>query len=118
MSNVKWFWLFLKTRSNWIFWIIFLQFVFLGMAYIDYDMAIESVAYIVLLNIGLTCIFLIFTFLREVKLYQHFYNNKEIEEIKHKELAENPFQQEMVDYLYRKLLFQKERATEDRKSVV
>ena len=22
MSNVKWFWLFLKTRSNWIFWII------------------------------------------------------------------------------------------------
>ena len=74
MSNVKWFWLFLKTRSNWIFWIIFLQFVFLGMAYIDYDMAIESVAYIVLLNIGLTCIFLVFTFLREVKLYQHFYN--------------------------------------------
>lgn len=112
MSNVKWFWLFLKTRSNWIFWIIFLQFVFLGMAYIDYDMAIESVAYIVLLNIGLTCIFLIFTFLREVKLYQHFYNNKEIEEIKHKELAETPFQQEMVDYLYRKLLFQKERVTE------
>ena len=53
MSNVKWFWLFLKTRSNWIFWIIFLQFVFLGMAYIDYDMAIESVAYIVLLNICL-----------------------------------------------------------------
>ena len=70
MSNVKWFWLF-QTRSNWIFWIIFLQFVFLGMAYIDYDMAIESVAYIVLLNIGLTCIFL-FYFLREVKLYQHF----------------------------------------------
>lgn len=64
MSNVKWFWLFLKTRSNWIFWIIFLQFVFLGMAYIDYDMAIESVAYIVLLNIGLTCIFLVFTFKR------------------------------------------------------
>ena len=112
MNNVKWFWLFLKTRSNWIFWIVFLQFMLLGMAYIDYDMAIESAAYIVLLNMGLTCIFLIFTFLREVKLNQHLHNNKEIEEIKHKELAENPFQQEMVDYLYRKLLLQKERATE------
>ena len=33
MSNVKWFWLFLKTRSNWIFWIIFLQFVFLDGIY-------------------------------------------------------------------------------------
>ena len=78
----------------------------LGMAYIDYDMAIESVAYIVLLNIGLTCIFLILLFKRS-KIISTFYNNKEIEEIKHKELAENPFQQEMVDYLYRKLLFQK-----------
>ena len=53
----------------------------------------------------------IFTFKRS-KIISTFYNNKEIEEIKHKELAENPFQQEMVDYLYRKLLFQKERATE------
>ena len=58
----------------------------LGMAYIDYDMAIESVAYIVLLNIGLTCIFLIFTFKRS-KIISTFYNNKEIEEIKHKRIS-------------------------------
>ena len=56
--------------------------------------------------------FLIFTFLKEVKLYQHLYNNKEIEEIKHKELAEDPFQREMVNYLYRKLTNQKERVVE------
>ncbi|PNZ27267.1 two-component sensor histidine kinase BceS [Staphylococcus petrasii] len=112
MSNIKWFWLFLKTRSNWIFWLVFLHLILLGIAYIDYDIAIRSVAYIVLLNLGLTCIFLVFTFLKEVKIYQHLHNNKEIEEIKHKELAENPFQQEMVDYLYRKLTNQKEKVVE------
>ena len=41
MSNLKWFWLFLKTRSNWIFWIVFLHLILLGMAYIDYDISIE-----------------------------------------------------------------------------
>ncbi|MCJ1662727.1 sensor histidine kinase [Staphylococcus sp. NRL 18/288] len=112
MSNIKWFWLFLKTRNNWIFWIVFLHLISLGIAYIDYDIAIRSVAYIVLLNLGLTCVFLIFTFLKEVKIYQHLHNNKEIEEIKHKDLAENPFQQEMVDYLYRKLTDQKEKVVE------
>lgn len=112
MSNIKWFWLFLKTRSNWIFWIVFLHLILLGIAYIDYDIAIRSVAYIVSLNLGLTCVFLVFTFLKEVKIYQHLHNNKEIEEIKHKELAENPFQHEMVDYLYRKLTNQKEKVVE------
>lgn len=112
MSNVKWFWLFLKTRSNWIFWIVFLHLTLLGMAYIDYDISIESVSYIVMLNLGLTCLFLIFAFLKEVKLYQHLYNNKEIEEIKHKELAEDPFQQQIVNYLYRKLTNQKELVVE------
>ena len=112
MSNLKWFWLFLKTRSNWIFWIVFLHLILLGMAYIDYDISIESIGFIVTLNLGLTAMFLIFTFLKEVKLYQHLYNNKEIEEIKHKDLAEDPFQKEVVNYLYRKLTSQKERVVE------
>ena len=112
MSNLKWFWLFLKTRSNWIFWIVFLHVILLGMAYIDYDISIESIGFIVTLNLGLTAMFLIFTFLKEVKLYQHLYNNKEIEEIKHKDLAEDPFQKEVVNYLYRKLTSQKERVVE------
>ncbi|MEB6609030.1 sensor histidine kinase [Staphylococcus borealis] len=112
MSNLKWFWLFLKTRSNWIFWIVFLHLILLGMAYIDYDISIEGISFIVMLNLGLTVLFLVFTFLKEVKLYQHLYNNKEIEEIKHKDLAEDPFQREVVNYLYRKLTSQKERVVE------
>lgn len=112
MSNLKWFWLFLKTRSNWIFWIVFLHLILLGMAYIDYDISIESIGFIVTLNLGLTNDVFNFYFLKEVKLYQHLYNNKEIEEIKHKDLAEDPFQKEVVNYLYRKLTSQKERVVE------
>ena len=64
MSNLKWFWLFLKTRSNWIFWIVFLHLILLGMAYIDYDISIESIGFIVTLNLGLTAMFLILLFKR------------------------------------------------------
>ena len=62
MSNLKWFWLFLKTRSNWIFWIVFLHLILLGMAYIDYDISIESIGFIVTLNLGLTNDVFNFTF--------------------------------------------------------
>ena len=90
---------------------MFLHLILLGMAYIDYDISIESIGFIVTLNLGLTDVFN-FYFLKEVKLYQHLYNNKEIEEIKHKDLAEDPFQKEVVNYLYRKLTSQKERVVE------
>ena len=89
---------------------MFLHLILLGMAYIDYDISIESIGFIVTLNLGLTAMFLIL--LLKVKLYQHLYNNKEIEEIKHKDLAEDPFQKEVVNYLYRKLTSQKERVVE------
>lgn len=85
---------------------MFLHLILLGMAYIDYDISIESIGFIVTLNLGLTAMFLILL-LKEVKLYQHLYNNKEIEEIKHKDLAEDPFQKEVVNYLYRKLTSQR-----------
>ena len=71
----------------------------------------SSIGFIVTLNLGLTAMFLILLF-KKVKLYQHLYNNKEIEEIKHKDLAEDPFQKEVVNYLYRKLTSQKERVVE------
>lgn len=109
MNNFKWFWLFVRTRSNWILWIIFLNAIMLGIAYIDYDISVESVSYIVVLNMGLSVLFLIYTFVKEVRLSKHFYKNKEIEEIKHKDLAETPFQQQIVDYLYRNITSQKDK---------
>ena len=112
MNNFKWFWLFVRSRSNWILWIIFLNVIMLGIAYIDYDISVESVGYIVVLNLGLSVLFLIFTFVKEVSLSKHFYKNKEIEEIKHKDLAETPFQQLTIDYLYRHITAQKDQVVE------
>lgn len=91
MNNLKWVACFLKSRMNWIFWILFLNLLMLGISLIDYDFPIDSLFYIVSLNLSLTMIFLILTYFKEVKLYKHFDKDKEIEEIKHKDLAETPF---------------------------
>ena len=72
MNNLQWFWLFVRSRINWIMWIIFLNLVMLGISYIDYDISVESVAYIVFLNLGLSVLFLLFTFVKEVRLSKHF----------------------------------------------
>lgn len=98
---------FIKSRINWILWILFLNIILLGVAYIDYEISVESVFYIVILNVGLSILFLLFTFVKEVRLSKHFYEDKEIEEIKHKDLAETPFQQQVIDYLYRHIAHQK-----------
>lgn len=108
MNNLKWVVYFLKSRKNWIFWILFLNILMLGISLIDYDFPIDSLFYIVSLNLSLTLIFLILTFFKEVKLYRHFEKDKEIEEIKHKDLAETPFQRHTVDYLYRQILAHKD----------
>ncbi|EJE02469.1 two-component system, OmpR family, sensor histidine kinase GraS [Staphylococcus epidermidis] len=112
MNNFRWFWFFIKSRSNWILWILFLNIILLGVAYIDYEISVESVFYIVILNLGLSILFLLFTFVKEVRLSKHFYEDKEIEEIKHKDLAETPFQQQVIDYLYRHITAQKEKVVE------
>ncbi|CDR67110.1 histidine kinase GraS/ApsS [Staphylococcus schweitzeri] len=109
MNNLKWVGYFLKSRMNWIFWILFLNFIMLVISLIDYDFPIDSVFYIVSLNLSLTLIFLIITYFKEVKLYKHFDKDKEIEEIKHKDLAETPFQRETVDYLFRQILAYKDK---------
>lgn len=112
MNNLKWVVYFLKSRKNWIFWILFLNILMLGISLIDYDFPIDSLFYIVSLNLSLTLIFLILTFFKEVKLYRHFEKDKEIEEIKHKDLAETPFQRHTVDYLYRQILAYKDKVVD------
>lgn len=53
MNNLKWVAYFLKSRMNWIFWILFLNFLMLGISLIDYDFPIDSLFYIVSLNLSL-----------------------------------------------------------------
>ncbi|HDG6886142.1 TPA: sensor histidine kinase, partial [Staphylococcus aureus] len=50
MNNLKWVVYFLKSRKNWIFWILFLNILMLGISLIDYDFPIDSLFYIVSLN--------------------------------------------------------------------
>lgn len=114
MDSIKWVWLFLCSRKNWIFWLLILQFIFLGIAFLDYDLNVNSVLYIIILNIGLSCIFLLFTYLKEVKFYKHLDDNIEPEALKHKSLADTPFQQEMLEYLYDQITTQKKLVTEQK----
>ena len=57
--------LFSEIKKNWIFWILFLNILMLGISLIDYDFPIDSLFYIVSLNLSLTLIFLILTFLKK-----------------------------------------------------
>ncbi|MCC3666926.1 sensor histidine kinase, partial [Staphylococcus epidermidis] len=41
MNNFRWFWFFIKSRINWILWILFLNIILLGVAYIDYEISVE-----------------------------------------------------------------------------
>lgn len=67
MNNLKWVAYFLKSRMNWIFWILFLNLLMLGISLIDYDFPIDSLFYIVSLNLSLTMIFLILTYFSQVQ---------------------------------------------------
>lgn len=117
MDSMKWVWLFLRSRKNWIFWLLVLQFIFLGIAFLDYDLNVNSVLYIIILNIGLSCIFLLFTYLKEVKFYKHLDDNIEPEALKHKSLADTPFQEEMLAYLYHQITTQKSLVTKQKQQI-
>lgn len=117
MANLKWFFIFLRSRIYWILWLLFLHFIFLGIAYLDYDISVYSILYIIILNIGLSVLFLIFTYLKEVKFYKHLDENIEPEALKHKSLADTPFQQEMVNYLYGQITNQKALVTHQKQQI-
>src|SRR5699024_8485430 len=98
-------------------WLLFLQFIFLGIAYLDYDLSVDSILYIIILNIGLSFIFLLYTYIKEVKFLKHLDENIEPEALKHKSLADTPFQQQMVEYLYNQITTQKMLVTKQKKQI-
>lgn len=117
MEHLKWFFLFLRTRISWILWIMLLHLIFLGIAYIDYDISVGSIYDIIILNLGLTSLFLVFTYVKEIKFFIHLNDNIEPEELKHKGLADTPFQQKMVEYLYNQITSQKLIVTKQRMKI-
>lgn len=117
MGNVKLLWMYLISRLRWILWIIFLNIIILVIAAIDYNIDIGSVVYIVILNIGLTIVYIIFSFIKETQFIRHIINNEEIEEIKHKNLADTPFQREVVTFLYNNIANQKAILNQQRQQI-
>ncbi|MDN6838307.1 MAG: HAMP domain-containing histidine kinase, partial [Staphylococcus equorum] len=117
MANIQWLFIFLRSRLNWILWLILLHFIFLFIAYLDYDISVSSIFYIIILNLGISVTFLLYTYIKEVKFFKHLYNNIEPEELKHKSLADTPFQQEMVNYLYNQITSQKMLVTTQKKQI-
>lgn len=117
MGNVKLLWMYLISRLRWILWIIFLNIIILVIAAIDYNIDIGSVVYIVILNIGLTIVYLIFSFIKETQFIRHIIANEEIEEIKHKNLADTPFQREIVTFLYNNIANQKAILNQQRQQI-
>ncbi|PWG68162.1 sensor histidine kinase, partial [Enterobacter mori] len=96
---------------------IVLNLIVLGIAYIDFDISVNSILYIIVLNLGLSVVFLIFTYIKEIRFYLHLENNIEPEALKHKALADTTFQKEIVDYLYQKITDQKMVVTEQKKQI-
>lgn len=117
MIHFKWIFKFIQSRINWILWLIVLHLIVLGIAYIDVDISVNSILYIIVLNLGLSVVFLIFTYIKEIRFYLHLENNIEPEALKHKALADTPFQKEIVDYLYQKITDQKMVVTEQKKQI-
>ena len=117
MGNVKLLWMYLISRLRWILWIIFLNIIILVIAAIDYNIDIGSVEYIVILNIGLTLVYLIFSFIKETQFIRHIINNEEIEEIKYKNLADTPFHREVVTFLYNNIANQKAILNQQRQQI-
>jgi two-component system sensor histidine kinase GraS len=78
---------------------------------------VGSIYYIIILNLGLTSLFLVFTYVKEIKFFIHLNDNIEPEELKHKGLADTPFQQKMVEYLYNQITSQKLIVTKQRMKI-
>ncbi|SCS25640.1 sensor histidine kinase [Staphylococcus caeli] len=117
MANLKWLLIFLRSRIYWILWLVFLHCVFLGVAYLDYDISVYSIFYIIVLNLGISVLFLLFTYIKEIKFFKHLDENIEPEALKHKSLADTPLQQEMVDYLYSQITTQKSLVTQQTQQI-
>jgi len=117
MANLKWLLIFLRSRIYWILWLVFLHCVFLGVAYLDYDISVYSIFYIIVLNLGISVLFLLFTYIKEIKFFKHLEENIEPETLKHKSLADTPLQQEMVDYLYSQITTQKSLVTQQTQQI-
>lgn len=91
---------YLISRLNWLALIVGLQIFLIILALLDQDLSIESILYVILCNAIFTLVFLIFSYNYEMSFNKKLSEMKEVEELKHKEAANTPMEEEVLQYLY------------------
>lgn len=91
---------YLISRLNWLALIVGFQIFLVIVALLDRDLSVESILYVILCNIIFTIVFLIFSYNYETSFNRKLSEMKEIEELKHKEAANTPMEEEVLHYLY------------------
>lgn len=99
---------YLRSRLNWLSLIVGFQVFLIILALLDQDLAVQSMLYVILCNVIFTMIFLIFSYNYETSFNKKLSEMKEIEELKHKEAANTPMEEEVLQYLYMMIHRQKQ----------
>ncbi|MHD0398460.1 sensor histidine kinase [Staphylococcus simulans] len=99
---------YLGSRLNWLGLIVGFQVFLIILALLDQDLAVQSMLYVILCNVIFTVIFLIFSYNYETSFNKKLSEMKEIEELKHKEAANTPMEEEVLQYLYMMIHRQKQ----------
>lgn len=107
MTSIKRIYHYLVSRLNWLALILGFQVFLVVLAYLDPDLSLGSVGYVILCNLIFTLVFLIFAYFYETAFNKQLSEMREIEELKHKEAANTPMESEVLDYLYTMIQRQK-----------
>ncbi|WP_412519446.1 sensor histidine kinase [Staphylococcus simulans] len=91
---------YLISRLNWLVLVAGFQGFLVILAVLDPDLSVESVMYVILCNVIFTCVFLIFSYHYETGFNKKLAEMKEVEELKHKEAANTPMDEEVLNYLF------------------
>lgn len=108
MTTTKRIYQFLMSRIHWLLLIIIFQVLLLILGFLDIGLSMESVLYIIACNIAFSLVFLLFAYMYETAFIKKLSEMHEVEELKHKELANTPLEQEILDYLYLQITQQKQ----------
>lgn len=99
MKHFKWITIWLRERHAWIWLLILLDMVLIGVSYLDERMPVESAWFVLGLHVIVGNFYLIFTYIKEIKFYEKLHEGMSIREVRHRDYAESPFEKVVMDYL-------------------
>ncbi|MCS4486471.1 sensor histidine kinase [Staphylococcus americanisciuri] len=114
MKHFEWWTLWILERRSWLLLMVLLDAILVGVGYLDDRMAIDSVWFVVGLQVVIIFFYLIFSYYKEMKFYIKLAKGASIREIRHRDYAESPFEKLTLDYLEGKLMSQQHILEEQR----